>query len=793
MVVVVAMNVLPRSGRPWWILMVTLCVVSLSKVDAYSSSSSLRVGGLVVGNRPSIRDGASSQSHHGVLGRDARRGPAMPPRFRTSRPPRPSDSGLSFSTRNHEEQETAHNGIVGTPRPMPLARSAIRRVRPRSSFSSSGSSLFSSSSSESLIPFSVIAPDDAWGNWMMLIFNTALAQYMTKTTAIGRLLGPPIGAMFWTFFMATVGILPSGGSPAAASLQALTLYLATPLVLLGVANDFRRRPREEDEPHTTHATTTSASSPSEPGRRRRFPWNKSRNSNKNTSSNREPMYTSFALAACATLVASIMGYGLLRPALTAAMGADDALKIVAALMARNIGGGLNYIAVCTTLQASPMAITAGMCADNIFGLCYFPIISYLAMGRPDPAIEEQQEERQEQEEKRRHQPLAQTLELTLEPGEASTFRTTMEEPQLLNSRLSQKLSRSLPLKASLSETSTEEVGPIADVLILNQDEVADMDHPPIHPPPRPLQGHRHGGGGHEQNGGESSSNLKSKTRHHHLSSKMNGRVNGRTTKSLNGHGKIAKVKMTRRNHHNSHSENERGANGTASPVVSDSSLSSSTQPNEAVVTGQDSSVTVDRMMYVLFTASILVWLSQLVGGARAALPVCTLLSVLLIKVVTMDSAPSWFFGAPRWLPAANRWIASIQPTAQMLGTVALHIFFSTLGAQGGRAVSTLKSSMIPLGAFLGILYVLHGTWLLALRRVFPHKRSMAVPRLLIASSAAIGGPATAVALAQSNSWKSLQVPGLLAGNVGDMMGTFLGIAFFGLFSCTLSSAGVPTP
>ena len=788
MVVVVAMNVRPRSCRPWWILMVTLCVVSLSRVDAFSfsssSSSSLRVGGLVVGNRPFLRDGASSQSHHRHygFGRDARSGPANPPRFRTSRPqPRQVDSSLWFSTM-HQEQE------------LPLARSAIRRVRPRSSFSSSGSSLFSSSSSESLIPFSVIAPDDAWGNWMMLIFNTALAQYMTKTTAIGRLLGPPIGAMFWTFFMATVGILPSGGSPAAASLQALTLYLATPLVLLGVANDFRRRPQQEDEPqpHTTHATTTSASSSSEQGQRRRFPWNKSRNSNKNTSSNREPMYTSFALAACATLVASIMGYGLLRPALTAAMGADDALKIVAALMARNIGGGLNYIAVCTTLQASPMAITAGMCADNIFGLCYFPIISYLAMGRPDPAIEEQQEERQEQEEKRRHQPLAQTLELALEPGEASTFRTTMEEPQLLNSRLSQKLSRSLPLKASLSETSTEEVGPIADVLILNQDEVADMDHPPIHPPPRPLQGHRHGSGGHEQNGGESSSNLKSKTRHHHLSSKMNGHVNGRSTKSLNGHGKIAKVKMTRRNHHNSHSENERGATGTSSPVVSDSSLSSSTQQNDAVV-GQDSSVTVDRMMYVLFTASILVWLSQLVGGARAALPVCTLLSVLLIKVVTMHSAPSWFFGAPRWLPAANRWIASIQPTAQMLGTVALHIFFSTLGAQGGRAVSTLKSSMIPLGAFLGILYVLHGTWLLALRRVFPHKRSMAVPRLLIASSAAIGGPATAVALAQSNSWKSLQVPGLLAGNVGDMMGTFLGIAFFGLFSCTLSSAGVPTP
>eukprot|EP00957_Ditylum_brightwellii_P201445 15325682-Ditylum_brightwellii.AAC.1 len=66
-------------------------------------------------------------------------------------------------------------------------------------------------------------------------------------------------------------------------------------------------------------------------------------------------------------------------------GGGDGMKIAAALMAKNVGGGVNYIAVCNSLQASPNAVAAGLCVDNIFALIYFPIVSALASGKPDLA------------------------------------------------------------------------------------------------------------------------------------------------------------------------------------------------------------------------------------------------------------------------------------------------------------------------------------------------------------------------------------------------------------------------
>ena len=55
-------------------------------------------------------------------------------------------------------------------------------------------------------------------------------------------------------------------------------------------------------------------------------------------------------------------------------------------------------------------------------------------------------------------------------------------------------------------------------------------------------------------------------------------------------------------------------------------------------------------------------------------------------------------------------------------------------------------------------------------------------RLLIASSSAIGGPATSVALARSVKWESLIVPALLVGNIGYAIATFIGIGFYYCFA-----------
>ena len=190
-----------------------------------------------------------------------------------------------------------------------------------------------------LPPLPLIAADDTWGNWAALASTASLSQYLGKSSKIGRLLGPPVTAMAITFALATVGVLNPGGTAAARSLQLLSLQLATPLILLGadLRDAFRRC---------------------------------------------GPLLVSFLVASMATLLACLIGWPLMGAQIESALGRDG-LIIAASLMAKNIGGGLNYMAVCSSLQASPTAIAAGLCVDNIFALVYFPVTSLIASGRPD--------------------------------------------------------------------------------------------------------------------------------------------------------------------------------------------------------------------------------------------------------------------------------------------------------------------------------------------------------------------------------------------------------------------------
>lgn len=185
----------------------------------------------------------------------------------------------------------------------------------------------------------LVPANDAWGNWAALCGTAALSQVLGTTTRIGRLLGAPVTAMALSFFMASMGILQPGGTSAARALQLLSLQLATPLILLGA--DLRDAVKRCG-----------------------------------------PLLLSFVVAAMATLVASVVGWSVSGSMLTKALG-RDALVIAAALLAKNIGGGINYVAVCRSLHASPTAVAAGLCVDNIFALIYFPISSILASGKPD--------------------------------------------------------------------------------------------------------------------------------------------------------------------------------------------------------------------------------------------------------------------------------------------------------------------------------------------------------------------------------------------------------------------------
>mmetsp|Transcript_4817 Transcript_4817/g.6374 ORF Transcript_4817/g.6374 Transcript_4817/m.6374 type:complete len:477 (+) Transcript_4817:59-1489(+) len=398
---------------------------------------------------------------------------------------------------------------------------------------------------------SLISPSDTWGNAALLTLTATLSQSLSTTANIPifRLLGAPVSAMALTFLLASLRILPPGGSIASSQIQSLSLHLATPLLLLSAdLKDCKQRTG--------------------------------------------PLLSSFCYASLATLLACVVALTLLpcKTLLSASMGGGgDGMKIAAALMAKNVGGGVNYIAVCNSLQASPNAVAAGLCVDNIFALIYFPIVSALASGKPD--------------------------------------------------------------LATISDDDDD-----------LQEETKDV--------------------------------------------------------------------------------------------------------TKGEITIQSLSTILSMSTAITFISHTLLNLFK--RSTSHALPLSTLLSILVL------------------LLAPSKMLKPLQPTAEVVGTTLLYLFFATAGAPGFSIASSMKECFLPLSFFLIVLYALHGATLYFIRFLitrFSKKKneSVALQRLLTASSAAIGGPATAVALAKSNGWNSLIVPSLLVGNLGYAVATFLGIGFHAFF------------
>mmetsp|Transcript_111401 Transcript_111401/g.322072 ORF Transcript_111401/g.322072 Transcript_111401/m.322072 type:complete len:364 (+) Transcript_111401:265-1356(+) len=177
----------------------------------------------------------------------------------------------------------------------------------------------------------------------------------------------------------------------------------------------------------------------------------------------------------------------------------------------------------------------------------------------------------------------------------------------------------------------------------------------------------------------------------------------------------------------------------------------------------DSNKLVFDICQLLFASGVLLWLGERIGGASGALPCCTVLTLIAAVV------------------SPSRWLRPLQPLAEALGTSCLYLFIATVGASGIAIADSVKAAMIPLIIFLTCLYGIHFMILWVLQRLLPGNRSFVTQRLLVASSAAIGGPPTAVALAQANSWKSLIVPSLLVGNIGYAIATFCALGFAKVF------------
>lgn len=62
----------------------------------------------------------------------------------------------------------------------------------------------------------------------------------------------------------------------------------------------------------------------------------------------------------------------------------DAWKMAAALMARHIGGAVNYVAVAGVLDISPNLVGAGLAADNLMNALYFAALFAIARSVEKP-------------------------------------------------------------------------------------------------------------------------------------------------------------------------------------------------------------------------------------------------------------------------------------------------------------------------------------------------------------------------------------------------------------------------
>ena len=179
-----------------------------------------------------------------------------------------------------------------------------------------------------------------------VVLGCAYAGERAKATRVGRALSGPVSAMVLGALVANVGAF--GGDSASGQgmmawelgeVQKLAAFLATPLLLFGA--DVRE-------------TLTST--------RKLLP----------------PFVVGAIGTAIGALVATIVVFRTFGGGDYGGLGQQDAWKLAAALAAKNIGGGLNYVAVASTLGMSSSAFVAGIACDNVFALIYFPLVSFLA-------------------------------------------------------------------------------------------------------------------------------------------------------------------------------------------------------------------------------------------------------------------------------------------------------------------------------------------------------------------------------------------------------------------------------
>ncbi len=158
-----------------------------------------------------------------------------------------------------------------------------------------------------------------------------------------------------------------------------------------------------------------------------------------------------------------------------------------------------------------------------------------------------------------------------------------------------------------------------------------------------------------------------------------------------------------------------------------------------------------QLVELLGVGLVVVWLAQLLGGLVPAVP-----GVL-------------------WLTTLALGCALLRPVrrlegAKFLGTLLMLFFFVVIGIYSRFAeVARVGWSVL---AIIGFVVLVHGVLVLGIGRML----GFDLATLVVASQAAIGGPSTAMAVANARRYGELVLPGAAAGLLGYAIGNYAGYA-----------------
>jgi len=158
---------------------------------------------------------------------------------------------------------------------------------------------------------------------------------LEKRTTIGKALSAPLATMALALIVANLGLMPFS-SPVYEFINRYLIPLAIPLLLYD--SDLKR------------VITDTGS-----------------------------LFLAFILGALSTVIATICSYKLIP---LSSLG-EEGWKVGCALAARHIGGAINFVAVCETLNVGGSIVSAAIAADNVVVALYFAFLFYLA--QPDDA------------------------------------------------------------------------------------------------------------------------------------------------------------------------------------------------------------------------------------------------------------------------------------------------------------------------------------------------------------------------------------------------------------------------